>query len=275
MNKTIPSILLGAGLLAGCTLPAGLGTASDEVNVTVRAAIQAPAAGYRTQGALPTYYYSLASINHLVLRVVSVDEQGSEHEVLAGNAPLVVDMPRAYLDQPVRLSKLHARTKYRIKASAYKAAGTDAADLISTEDGNCYVEFTVGTTPVVGDQVVPVKLKNVDFSGVATGSVSVTDGSVNLSDEAIDSYAVITATLTNSGEALYLNGDAWGGYQTTLTPNVSATKAKLKVTNNSSIPVQVYDLNATGHTDVAAGATASIEVKVQNGAINTRFTVPA
>lgn len=177
-NRLFSLATVALSLLAGCaTAPSWLG-GTDSVSLSVRTAVQSGSQAYRVQG----LNYTKASINHLVLRVYTLDGQDVPHEL---STPLSADIQAAALDEPVVFKSLHPATRYRITAAAYKNAGTDGADLISTEDSNSFVNLTVNATQNLGTITVPVKLINVTFGATASAGISVTDGTVDNPDEVI------------------------------------------------------------------------------------------
>ncbi|MNX79233.1 hypothetical protein D3C86_1108570 [compost metagenome] len=119
---------------------------------------------------------------HVVLSLHTLNGQVETPVKNAQDVALTLDVPKAELDHDVVFSKLKANTTYRIKAQAYKAAGTSVADLISTGDSASYVDVAVGENdrPAVA---LTVKLKDQVFSGTVTlPEITVTNGGYTASD---------------------------------------------------------------------------------------------
>jgi|GEM_PF-1291246 hypothetical protein len=111
--------------------------------------------------------YTKASINHLVVTVAKLDGV-SETPVASA------DLSSRDLDHPVTFSNLFRNTTYRARCAAYKAAGSNAANLISTTDASSYSDIVVGSDerPTMG--TLKVRLIDVVFSGQGTASNIIT-----------------------------------------------------------------------------------------------------
>lgn len=131
--------------------------------------------GLRTQAVVDNYTRS--SINHLVVKIFRING-GTETPVLDANDQAVVkDIPEASLDASITIDHLNANTTYRVRSYAYKNAGTDLADLISTSDATSYVDVTLTNDDRPTMAQLRVKLVDVAFNGSASsGGVAVTEG---------------------------------------------------------------------------------------------------
>lgn len=165
-HHTLPLLLVLAGSLAACQAapvappPAAAVTAPDAAaGATIVVTPQIVAGGTRRLAAVVTNYTS-ADVNHLGVKLFT----------LAGGVETLVasdDVLNADLANPLTFTNLKNDTTYRIRAYAYKTAGT--VDLISL-DSTSYVDVSVvrDNAPVLGNLVV--QLMDVVFSGEATSS---------------------------------------------------------------------------------------------------------
>ncbi|MBO9542522.1 hypothetical protein J7643_18195 [bacterium] len=116
------------------------------------------------------------SIDHLVIKLFTVGQDAETPVLGAGGTPVQVDLGRDELSNPITISELHANKTYRVRAYAYRAAGTNVADLISDPEGS-YVDVTVTTDDRPAMAQLKVTLTDVPFSGTATSNgVTVLDG---------------------------------------------------------------------------------------------------
>ena len=164
-----------AFVLAGCQ-------ASPAPPVPVALQAAAPAGEYRVtpsfrDGAVRRLMaqltpYTQASIDHMVVRLIIVAAGPTETEVES------VDVSAANLAKTITFGNLKHNTTYRIRAHAYKAPGTAAADLIS-DDAESFVDMPVLTDdePALGN--LEVTLIDQTFAGEATSpALTVTDGAI-------------------------------------------------------------------------------------------------
>jgi hypothetical protein len=117
--------------------------------------------------------YTTASINHLVLDIYDISG-GPETPMGASSK----DISAADLGNSIVFSNLSANHAYRIKAYAYKAAGTAAGDLIS-ENASSSTDVAIGASG--GVATASFKIKLIDTFINASGSASgwdVTDGGI-------------------------------------------------------------------------------------------------
>lgn len=178
MNTNAGLLVLVTGLLAGCVngpvglLPNADGIANGQAELQIKP--QIVAGGLMTQTVVDNY--TSTSVNHLVVKLFKIN--GSESPVLDGSGnQLAKDIANAQLSGSVSFSNLNANTTYRIRAYAYKAAGTAEADLISTSDVSSYTDVTVGNDDRPTLTTLRVKLIDKVFNGQATASgVVVTNG---------------------------------------------------------------------------------------------------
>lgn len=177
MKYLLIPALAGTLFLGGCadllrTSGPVVTPAENRASIVVRT--QVVAGGMRT-AAVPKL--TADSINHLVLQIFELD--GTQEKPLLdadGNA-VQEDLTRNQLSSLITFSKLKAQTKYRIRASAYRAPGTDAANLISTTDAGSYVDVEVLDYDRPTVATLKVKLIDVDFDGQGTfQGVTVTPG---------------------------------------------------------------------------------------------------
>jgi len=165
---------LSLGTLAGCATLAGpLGSTADGP-VTLRLQPTVQDGGLRTQALVRAWTRS--DIEHVVVRLKRVDG-GSEADVLVAGSPVMVDVASRSLSAPIVLNGLKRNTTYRVRASAYKAPGEAAENLISEGDGS-KATVTVGVDDAPPLAALPIKLKDQVFSATATTSFDIVSGSV-------------------------------------------------------------------------------------------------
>ena len=172
MNRrllSLSSFLVLAGALAACQAPAP-GPATGPMaplvaapaaagSATIVVTPQIRAGGTRRLAAAVTNYTE-ADVNHLGVRLFKL--VGGEEVSVASDDVLAAD-----LQDPLTFSNLKNDETYRIRAYAYKTAGT--GDQISLDESS-YVDLVVvrDNEPVLGALVV--QLMDVEFSGEATSS---------------------------------------------------------------------------------------------------------
>ncbi|MBO9542319.1 hypothetical protein J7643_17145 [bacterium] len=172
MKQTNLALVLGVTLLAGCVAPSltGRPTGTGTLEVLPRVS----GGQLRTQAIVPGYMQ--ADVDHLVVKLYTLDGN-NEAPVLDGSGnPVQKDVASSSLNVPIRFGYLHPYTTYRVRAFAYKAAGTAQQDLIS-DDAGSYAEIQVAGNnerPSLG--TLPVKLLDRLFSGQASAGITVTNG---------------------------------------------------------------------------------------------------
>lgn len=130
--------------------------------------------GIRTQAVVDNYDQS--SIVHLTIKLFTVSG-GTESPVLVDGNQVSADLAAADLSRTVTLSNLKVDTTYRVRAYAYKAAGTAAADLISTSDASSHTDVALTNDDRPAMATLKVKLIDRVFDGRASsGAVAVTSG---------------------------------------------------------------------------------------------------
>ncbi len=144
----------------------------------MRVELSIKSGGYRTQASILPY--TSADVNHLV---VSVYKLAGATEIAVADTvtnigqPLIRDLDQTAIGAGVALTNLAHNTTYRLRAKAYKAAGQEAADLIS-DDAASFVDVVVGTDDRPVGVAVPVALIDRLFSGQSTSSFEIIDGRV-------------------------------------------------------------------------------------------------
>lgn len=111
--------------------------------------------------------YTQASINHLTLKLSDVTTTEQDLGISR-------NLLNAQLDNPVVFSNLKPNVTYRIRAYAYASSGT--GELISTSDASSYTDVTVGTDDRPSLTTLRVRLVDKAFNGLATSSISLTNG---------------------------------------------------------------------------------------------------
>jgi hypothetical protein len=145
--------------------------------------VQATFPAFRAQSLVSAY--TKDSIQHLRLALFVVTDTTEAPALQSdGVTPITADLVKptgsstAFLDVPVTFSKLKPNTTYRVKAFAYKAAGTDALDLISTLDANSYATITLGaeTTPTLAEQLKVTLISQNVSMGLLGGNMALDTG---------------------------------------------------------------------------------------------------
>jgi hypothetical protein len=169
--------VLAVASLAGCGgVPTGM-VAGSAVLQVVPGVTDGPMLAAGQFGARAVVKnYTKANINHLTLKVFTVDGKGNETPAGASGG-LSADLVGSSLAKTsgVKFAHLAANTRYRVRAFAYKASGVATADLIS-DPKSSLVDVTVGNDDRPTMATIPVKLIDVVFDGLATSSVSIVDG---------------------------------------------------------------------------------------------------
>lgn len=193
-QNVLPYVLLATTLTVGCTSDlAGLAGASNgNVKLSLVAAVQD--GQFTTQAVVNPYAKS--SIAHVTFKLYTVAGD-QESAVTRNGAPVELDVASGSMDLPFTFENLHNDTTYRVKALAYKAAGTANVDLISTQDAGSAVDITIGRNVTPTLQAVPVKLIDRLFAATGTSSLVVTDGSYTYLNETI-TVGPRTYTLTGT-----------------------------------------------------------------------------
>lgn len=176
MKSLTPHFLAAAVLMTGC---ASFGPGSTQPIAAHGAKLvlstRVTGGGYSVASVVAPY--TKASVNHLVLKLFTLSGNTETAVSGAGGSPTTLDLGSAQLSTPITFGNLHANTTYRIRAYAYKNAGTAASDLISTADADSYVDVTLTDDDRPTMATLQVRLIDVTFSGSATSSqVTVTPG---------------------------------------------------------------------------------------------------
>lgn len=122
--------------------------------------------GYRTQAEASTY--TISDVNHLVLKLFTVKNRVETAIQDPQGNPVQKDIAHAGFGKPVAFSRLRRDTTYRIRAYAYKAAGTAGEDLVSTQDARSAVDVLVTNDDSVVMANIPVQLIGTAFNGQPT-----------------------------------------------------------------------------------------------------------
>lgn len=172
---------LAVALLGGCvalestrgTGLAGGGTGAIDIVPRIKNGT------YRTQTLLAPY--TKETVEHVVVSLHTVSG-GAETEAKDTSGNLIaIDVGKADLDKPVRLKSLHLDTTYRVRARAYKAAGTETADQISVDAGS-FVDVAVEKDDRPAVATLEIQLADVFFSGAGTSSLTFKDGKLFQAD---------------------------------------------------------------------------------------------
>lgn len=293
-TAALPFALLATTLTVACTSDlAGLvGASNANAKLSLVAAVQDGA--FRTQAALNPYTKS--SIDHVTFKLYTVAGD-QETAVIRDGSPVEIDVASGSLDLPFTFENLRNDTTYRVKALAYKAAGTASSDLISTQDASSALDIAIGkdVTPVL--QPVPVKLIDRLFAASGTTNLAVTDGSYTFKNERI-TVGPRTITLTGSKKTWWSVDGGKTTYATAhnFRPKVdTATLGTVVINgktwhvlptifiNSTSDVIRIddgYGLNASGswtgnHLGLLPNATGSLKLVVgDDSALNYSIYYP-
>lgn len=184
-SSTIRGLASGAALAiaTGCaafvTSPLVGGNATLDVSPAIAGT------GQKVQALVEPY--TAADIDHLLVKVYKLDGS-TEKEVLGTNqAPLAKDIAGDALATPVRFRNLHFDSSYRIRGYAYKAAGTDPADLISVDESSF---FDIALTNDDRPDVATLSVQLVDKPFNAKGSASIEVHAGELYNEGPETFGV-------------------------------------------------------------------------------------
>ncbi len=169
MRRLLASVA-AAAVSASCAV---LGPAAGTVDLDVLPDVRAGSYAVQTVRTA----YSSGDINHVVVKLFTVAGNTETAVKDASNGQLQKDVAAAALTTPIRFGKLFRNTTYRIRAYAYKAAGTASGDQISV-DASSSVDVAVASDDRPSLTTLPVQLAGAAFSGEASTTVSVTNGVV-------------------------------------------------------------------------------------------------
>lgn len=171
--------------LFGCAA-AGPVTPQATGNATLMLTPHYRAGGYLAQAVVPQV--DANSVNHLVLVLNRVTSQGETPVLSTGGFPLMADLSRSELSNPITFEHLAANSTYRVRAYAYKAPGTAESDLISINEQS-YVDVAVGNENRPTMSPLTVKLTPTPFAASASVMLSAT-GSVLFTSIDLGFYAL-------------------------------------------------------------------------------------
>lgn len=211
-NASHAALLAASLLMAGCTaLDLPLSSAPSATVAATGKLVLKPRivnGGYAVSAVVTPH--TAQSIYHLVIKLFALEGEDETPVLGAGGTPVQVDLQRDELTNPITIADLHAGRTYRVRAYAYRAAGTNAADLISKAEGS-FIDVTVTNNDQPPMEQLVVTLTDVDFSGTATSSgVAVIDGGYRpVASESIN--VGINGSLQAKADDFAIT-DAVGGY---------------------------------------------------------------
>jgi|GEM_PF-6477496 hypothetical protein len=290
----LPFVLLATTLTVACTSDlAGLaGARNANVKLSLVAAVQD--GSFRTQAVLDPYTRS--SIAHVTFKLYTVAGD-QETVVTRDGSPVEIDVASGSLDLPFTFENLRNDTTYRVRASAYKAAGTASSDLISTQDASSALDIAIGKDVTPALQPVPVKLIDRLFAATGDTNLVVTDGSYTFQNERI-TVGPRTITLTGSkstwwsvdgGQTTYATAHTFRPKFDTSTLGTVVLRGETKFVvpmnfvNATSNVIQIQDGNGfnasgswTGHSlGLVPNATGSLKLVVgADSALNYSIFYP-
>lgn len=121
--------------------------------------------------------YTEDSVNHLIVKLF-VLKDSAEAQAKDSNGELISqDIAKAHVGGTLVFENLHNDTTYRVRGYAYKAAGTDAENLISVDDKS-YVDIAVLQDDRPTVQTLTIQLMDRPFAAQATTSIGLKDGAL-------------------------------------------------------------------------------------------------
>jgi hypothetical protein len=174
MRFRLNTLALGALVAAGCAATQPIGVTGEPTPVELSVKTEIRGAPFKVQAVVNPYTGN--DVEHVVLSLLTVSG-GNETAVLAGGNPVTADVPKLKLADVLRFGNLKLNTTYRIRALAYKAAGTGAGDLISV--ANQLVDVAVTNNDRPGLATLGIQLIDKTFAAEATTSISFSNGAVN------------------------------------------------------------------------------------------------
>ncbi|MNX73455.1 hypothetical protein D3C86_1048520 [compost metagenome] len=293
-KAALPFVLLATSLTVACTSDfVGLaGARNANAKLSLVAAVQD--GSFRTQAVLAPYTRS--DIAHVTFKLYTASGS-QETAVIRDGSPVELDVASGSLDLPFTFENLRNDTTYRVKASAYKAAGTAIADLISTQDASSSLDIAIGKDVTPPLQPVPVKLIDRLFAATGTTNLAVTDGAYTFKNERI-TVGPRTITITGSrntwwsvdgGQTTYATGKTFRPVFDTSKLGTAVINGKTKYVvpttflNSTSDVIRIDDGNGfntngswTGHyLGLMPNATGSLKLVVgDDSALNYTIYYP-
>lgn len=165
MDKHNRTILVGAIALAvgGCTPLAGVQLASG--SATLQVVPHLVEGGYRAQALVSPW--TPEGVVHVEIRLQTISPTGEEEPALLGGKPFVQDVAKAAFGAPFTLTGLEPNSRYRVRARAFKAAGSLPEDVISVASASFVdVALLADDRPTVA--TLSIQLQDVPFDGHGT-----------------------------------------------------------------------------------------------------------
>ncbi len=215
--------------------------------------------GYRAQAVVPQI--DVTSVNHLVIELNRVTAQGEEPVLTPDGGRVAADLARTELSSSITFAHLARNTTYRIRAYAYRDAGTDPGDLISVS-AESYVDVAVGDDDMPALSPLTVKLTATPFAATARVALSAT-GSVLFTSLDLGFYSLAgnteTLVATRSLRAEDIPSTvSFGNLQAMTTYRLKAQARDLNGQAIAGADAQL-DVAVVNETDVA---TAGLQVSV-------------
>ncbi|MEB3298443.1 MAG: hypothetical protein VKO21_03035 [Candidatus Sericytochromatia bacterium] len=138
--------------------------------------------GYGLQALLTPWTRN--DVHHLVLRL-SILQGADEQPVMVNGVQVKREVQAQELSEPVAFRGLRPMSLYRVRAFAYRSAGETTQDLISVDDYRSWADVYLGQDDRPTVTVLPVKLRDVPFSGEATAGIVIEDGTYSTGQETL------------------------------------------------------------------------------------------
>lgn len=164
MSQHVTMIGLGliAAVIGGCTNLPGFQLTSGTASLQVQPQIQA--GGYRSQALVSPW--TPQDVFHVEISVLALTTTGGVTPALLSGKPIVQDLPKTALGSAFTVSGLAPDSRYRLRARAFKAEGSQESDLISTDTS--FVDVTVQADDRPAVATLSIQLKDVPFDGRGT-----------------------------------------------------------------------------------------------------------
>ena len=179
--KLLVPALAASLFVAGCvylplgSLPRVVTGAVANGTASVQLSTEIASGGFRTQDAIQPYLATDITVLRLELFKVSGTPATETAVNDALGNPVVLEIPKANLNQPVNFTKLHANTTYRIKAKAFSDTGKTqfiSVDASSSVD----VPITQEDRPTLAR--IKVQLADKTFDAQGSTGIDVASGSL-------------------------------------------------------------------------------------------------
>lgn len=162
-RHTFFTLAMSSLLIGACAPLANLQLATGSLRLEVLPRLVA--GEYRAQAVVAPWLPE--AVEHVEIRLLALGTADRETPALVNGQPVIRDVPRMALGEPVTLTGLAPHSRYRLRARAYKARGLEPADLISDEAAS-FVDVVLVADDRPAVATLSIRLKDVPFDGQGT-----------------------------------------------------------------------------------------------------------